>query len=527
VIKDMDKWTRIRRDVLVDEMSRREACLKHNLNFRTIQKILKHPEPPDHPKEYARDKPKIGPFISVIHEILQADKKVHRKQRHTGKRIFERLRDEHNYTGKITVVRDEIRRYKQAAAEVFMPLAHPPGEAQFDFGEAKAIYRGREIKVMFCVMSLPYSDAFFCQAFPRECTETFQAGHVRAFEFFGGVPKRISYDNSKVAVAKIVGKRGKEPTREFLRLQSHYLYDHHFCLVRRPNEKGHTENLVGFARRNFMVPIPEFDDFEEFNRKLSDDCRKDLDRKLRGKTGTKAERLEEDRQAMLPVPDNRFEARRVVNGQSNSLSLVRFDRNDYSVPTKYAHRKVRVVGSLDRLRIVADSHVIAEHVRDWEAENVHYEPVHYLALLERKPNSLDFGKPFEQWKLPYGFAILRRRLESESGGEGRREFIKILRLLEKHPPGELGKAIERALDIGALTVDVIRILLQEGRESPAKIFRLDDRPHLQDHNIPEPHICKYNQLLTSESHSHEKTRNEEHRITEASSQGPQNADDAR
>jgi transposase len=494
----MDMWTRIRRDVLAGGLSRRQAVKKYNLNFRTIQKVLRQEEPPEHRKKSERDKPVIGRFIPIIHAILEADKKKHRKQRHTGKRIFDRLRDEHEYTGGISAVRDEIRRYKQQAAEVFMPLAHPPGEAQFDFGQAQAIYRGRDITVMFCVMSLPYSDAFFCQAFPRECTETFQAGHVRAFEFFGGVPRRISYDNSKIAVATIVGRRGKTPTREFLRLQSHCLYDHHFCLVRRPNEKGHTEGLVGFARRNFMVPIPEFDDFEEFNRKLADDCRQDLERKLRGKDGTKAELLEVDRKAMLPIPDNRFEARRVEDGQSNSLSLVRFDRNDYSVPTKYAHRELTVVGSLDRVRIVADSHVIAEHVRDWEAENVHYEPVHYLALLERKPNSLDFGKPFEQWKLPYGFAILRRRLESESGGEGRREFIKILRLLEKYPPEELGKAIERALDIGALTVDVIRILLQEGRESPAKIFRLDDRPHLQDHHIPEPHIFKYNQLLSSE-----------------------------
>ena len=125
MIKDMDTWTNIRHDILVDEMSRREACRKYNLNFRTIQKILKDPQPPDRPKEYARDKPKTGQFISVIHEILQADKKVHAKQRHTGKRIFERLRDEHDYTGGITVVRDEIRRYKQATAEVFMPLAHP------------------------------------------------------------------------------------------------------------------------------------------------------------------------------------------------------------------------------------------------------------------------------------------------------------------------------------------------------------------------------------------------------------------
>ncbi|MEO2049081.1 MAG: IS21 family transposase, partial [Pirellulales bacterium] len=184
----------------------------------------------------------------------------------------------------MSVVRDAIRRRNQATAEVFMPLSHPPGESQFDFGEARAIYRGREIKVMFCVMSLPYSDAFFCQAFPRECTETFQKGHVRAFEFFGGVPNRISYDNPKIAVAKIVGRRGEKPTREFLRLQSHYLYAHHFCLVRRPNEKGHTEGLVKFSRSNFMVPIPSFDDFEQFNEKLAKDCRNDLERKLRGKT---------------------------------------------------------------------------------------------------------------------------------------------------------------------------------------------------------------------------------------------------
>jgi len=495
VFRSMDQWTKIRQDILVDGLSKREACRKYNLNFRTIQKVLQCAEPPDRPKEVDRAKPKIGSFVSLIHEMLESDKKAHAKQRHTGKRIFERLRDEHSYTGGITVVRDEIRRYKRSAAEVFMPLSHPPGAAQFDFGEARAIHRGREIKVMFCVMSLPYSDAFFCQAFPRECTETFQEGHVRAFDFFGGVPQRISYDNSKIAVAKIVGRRGQTPTHEFLRLQSHHLYKHHFCLVRRPNEKGHTEGLVKFARSNFMVPIPEFDDFEQFNQKLAEDCLKDLQRKLRGQENNKAELLAEERQAMLSVPANRFQARRVKSGKVNTLSLARFDRNDYSVPTQYAHRDVTLVGSLDRVKIVADSHVIAEHVRDWESENVHYDPVHYLALLEKKPNSLDFGKPFESWKLPAAFAILRRRLESDSGNDGRREFIRILRLLENQSLKELSRAVERAIEVGAMTVDVVRVFLQEGRESPAKLFRLDGRPHLQDHSIPEPNLSHYSDLI--------------------------------
>lgn len=526
MLKDMNRWTEIRLAVLSGKLSIREAAEKYRLNWRTIRKTLEHIEPPSYCRKVDRPKKTLGPFIPIIHEILEADKSKPKKQRHTGKRIFERLCKEHDYRGGITVVRDEIRRWRQTRAEVFMPLYHPPGTAQFDFGEAKAVYRGRDLKVMFCVMSLPYSDAFFCQAFPCECTETFQEGHIRAFEFFGGVPSRISYDNSRIAVAKIVGRRGETPTREFLRLQSHHLYERHFCLVRRPNEKGHTEGLVKYARRNFMVPIPEFDDFEQFNRKLADDCREDLQRKLRGKAGTKAELLEEDRQAMLRLPVNPFESRRVENGKSSSLSLVRFHGNDYSVPTQYAHRNVTIVGAIDRVRIVADSHVVAEHVRDWEKENIHYDPLHYLALLERKPNSLDFGKPFAQWKIPKDFQVLRRRLESECGREGRREFIKILRLLEKHPLEELEKAVQRALAINTTTVDVIRILLQESRERPAKMFILDGRPHLQDHSIPEPHIFKYNQLLSSENRNNEETRNEEHGITETSSQGTETSQHA-
>lgn len=499
----MENWTNIRRDILVDGMSRREACKKYKLNFRTIQKILSHAAPPGYCQTTSRGKPKIEPFLAIIHAILEADKKVHKKQRHTGKRIFDRLCREHGYTGGITIVRDAIRQWKRLTAEVFMPLSHPPGEAQFDFGEARAIYRNREIKVMFCVMSLPYSDAFFCQAFPRECTETFQAGHVRAFEFFGGVPRRISYDNSKIAVTRIVGRRGQEPTREFLRLQSHFLYGHHFCLVRRPNEKGHTEGLVKFSRSNFMVPIPRFDDFEQFNQQLAEDCRQDLQRQLRGQAGTKAELLEQDRQAMLRIPDARFEARRVENCRANSLSLIRFDRNDYSVPTLYAYRQLVAVGSLDRVRIVADNRLVAEHVRDWESENVHYDPVHYLALLERKPSTLDFGKPFEQWDLPAGFGVLRRRLEADGQGEGRREFIKILRLLENHPIKELATAIDRGLEIGATTVDVVKILVQQGRESPAQLFRLDNRPHLQEHSIPAPQLDKYRVLIPPSPSPHQ------------------------
>ena len=248
-----------------------------------------------------------------------------------------------------------------------------------------------------------------------------------------------------------------------------------------------------------MVPVPEFDDFEVFNAQLAEDCRRDLQRTLRGKEGTKAELLEEDRRAMLPLPSQPFEARRVETCQANSLSLVRFDRNDYSVPTQYAHHPVLAIGGIETVRIVVQDRVVAEHSRDWGKENVHYDPVHYLALLERKPGALDFGKPFDDWNLPEGFGVLRRRLEGELGSRGRREFIKVLRLRELCEWDELARAVDRALQIGALTVEAIRLLLEDGRETPVKYFRLDGRPHLQGRVVPPPNLSLYDTLRPTEA----------------------------
>jgi transposase len=494
----MELWSEVRRRVLTGELSMRQARKEYGLHWDTLQKILQHEEPPGYQKKKPREKPVLGPYVALIHEILEADRRAPKKQRHTAKRILERLREK-GYRGSRTVVQEEVRRWRQRSAEVFMPLVHHPGDAQADFGAATVVYRGQERKVAMFVMSLPFSDALFCQIFPRECTETFQEGHRRAFEFFAAVPKRISYDNGRIAVVKLIEKRGGVFTREFLRLESHYLFSHHFCLVRRPNEKGHTENLVGYSRRNFLVPVPEFADFEVFNEGLLEDCRLDLQRQLRGKKGTKAELLQEDRQAMLPLPSQSFESRRVEACQANSLSLVRFDRNDYSVPTQHAHRAVMAIGGIERVRLVVQDQVVAEHLRDWDKENVHYDPVHYLALLERKPGALDFGKPFDDWDLPEGFGVLRRRLEGELGSDGRREFIKVLRLLESWNLSELAKAVDRALQIGALTVEAIRLLLQDGRESPVKYFRLDGRPHLQGRVVPAPNLALYDTLRSPEA----------------------------
>jgi hypothetical protein len=251
----------------------------------------------------------------------------------------------------------------------------PPGKAQFDFGEATVEIDGIRCKAALAVMILPYSDAFFVSAYPRECTETFQQGHVSAFEFFGGVPTRTAYDNTLIAVSKVMGVSERELTREFLRLKSHYLFAHRFCRVARGNEKGHVENLVGYGRRNFLVPVPAFDSFSSLNEHLRARCDSDLDRRVRGKAATKRERLEEDRAAMLELPVESFEARRVEQRRANSLSLVRFDRNDYSVPTAFAHHELTILGGIEMISICAGPELIATHTRHWGKEHVSFNPV--------------------------------------------------------------------------------------------------------------------------------------------------------
>jgi hypothetical protein len=379
---------------------------------------------------------------------------------------------------------------RRHAAEVYVPLSHQPGRAQFDFGEASVLIAGERCKAHFAVMSLPYSDAFFVRAYPRECTETFQDAHAAAFAFFGGVPVRTDYDNSKIAVARIVG-RERELTREFLRLEAHFLFDHRFCRVGRGNEKGHVESLVGYGRRNFMVPVPAFASWGELNAYLEECCRADLARQVWGKTQTKAELLEADRRAMLPLPAESFEARRVAQTRANSLSLVRFDRNDYSVPVAWAHHELTVKGGIEEVQIADKTELVAVHKRIWAREQVSFDPLHYLALLERKPGAFDSARPLADWGLPDCFALLRRRLEASLGWQGTREYIKVLRLAERASLVELARAVMAALAIGTTSSDAIALILRQRAERAVALFALDGHPHLQAFAIEPPDLLAY------------------------------------
>lgn len=498
----MEQWSEIRRRVLTGEMSRRAACRVYQVHWQTLEKMLSIVEPPGYRRKVPRPRPKIDPFVPIIHEMLESDKHAHKKQRHSAKRIFDRLKEEHGFTGGYTIVKDVVRAWKATNKEVFLPLSHPPGEAQVDFGFAEVTVDGTTEKVAFFVMTLPYSDAIFCQVFHRECTEAFLEGHKRAFEYFGFVPRKIRYDNSKIAVAKITGSRTREVSREFLRLKSHYLFQEEFCLVRRANEKGHVERLLEFARSNYLVPVPNVRDLAELNERLIDRCQRDLDRTLRGKPAAKKELLRDDLSAMLALPAEEFEARRTETVGVNSLSVARFDTNSYSVPTKYAHRKVTVIATVDEVRFVFEDQLIARHQRCWKREKFCFDPIHYLGLLERKPGGFDFAKPLEGWELPGAFTILRRRMEAE-GGLGTREFIRVLRLLERSSLGELTDAVDYALDLDIADADSIRVILEHRRESPVALFNLDGRPHLKVIQVEPTNVGVYQALLTEDESSME------------------------
>jgi transposase len=202
----VDIYSRVRRACLKDGMSAREAARYFNKDRKTIAKMLRHALPPGYRRSEAPRRPTLDDYVGVIDEILRTDKALIKKQRHTAKRIFERLRDEHRYAGSLTTVTYYVREQKRRTKEVFVPLSHRPGHAQVDFGETLGVIGGVERKIHFYVMSLPHSDAVFVKGYPAETTEAFCDGHVSAFSFFGGIPQSILYDNTKIAVARILGK---------------------------------------------------------------------------------------------------------------------------------------------------------------------------------------------------------------------------------------------------------------------------------------------------------------------------------
>ena len=495
----------VRRAVSVEGISQREAARRFGLCRTTVAKMMEYSVPPGYNRQKPVVRPRLDPYRSLIDQMLLEDKARPAKQRHTAQRIFERLQEEHGYRGGVTIVRDYVRAKKQSQQEMFVPLFHPPGDAQVDFGEADVMLGSVLKRVHYFALSLPHSDEAFVMAFPAETSQAFCEGHNHAFDYLGGVPRHIVYDNSKdnskIAVARFFrqAKTGlqRQTTRVFRELQSHYLFDERFARPRRGNDKGKVEGVVGYARRHFFVPLPRIQSFEELNALLLERCQKRRKRVLRGHKESISERFERDREALLPLPSAPYEACETVATRVTSLSLVRYRGNDYSVPTRYGHRDVVVKGYVHQVVIGCGSEIIARHSRSYEKEDFIFTPLHYLALLEHKINALDQAAPLQGWQLPPEFPQLRRLLEARLGKNGKREYIQILRLMECFPVEVVQGAAQEALRLQAISFDALKhLVLCRIEQRPARLD-LHLYPHLPLAQVETTAAKDYLSLLTS------------------------------
>ena len=492
----VEMYARVRRACMVEGMSVREASRVFGLHRDTVRKMLAYSAPPGYRRQDPPRRPKLEPFIGVIGAILEADQQVPRKQRHTAKWIFERLRDEHGFTGQYTIVKDYVRERRRRGQEMFVPLAHSPGHAQCDFGEARVVIGGMERKAHYFVLDLPHSDGCFVKAYPAETTEAFLDGHVSAFAFLGGVPQSILYDNTRLAVARILGDGRRKRTRAFTEVQSHYLFDDRFGRPGKGNDKGKVEGMVGYVRRNFLVPVPSFESFEALNAHLERRCLARMDAQLRGHTETIGQRMERDLEALLKLPSVPYDACDKQAGKVSSLSLVRYRTNDYSAPVAYGHRDVLVRGYVDEVVINCGLEIVARHPRSYQRDDFVFDPIHYLPLLEQKPAALDQAAPLQGWQLPEEYQTLRRLLESRMGKRGKREFVQVLRLLENFSHQEVHRAVKDAIRLGAISFDAVKHLLLCRIEGRPPRLDLDLYPYLPRVSVKTTRATDYMALLS-------------------------------
>jgi transposase len=491
----VEVYAAVRHFVFVEGNSQRAAARVFGLSRETISKMCRFSLPPGYTRVKPVAKPKLGALLPVIDAILEADGTAPVKQRHTAKRIFERLRDEHGYAGGQTVVKDHVRIARGRLRETFVPLAHPPGHAQVDFGEAVGVIGGVRQKIHFFCMDLPHSDACFVKAYPAETTEAFLDGHVSAFTFFGGVPLSILYDNTAIAVARICGDGKRERTRAFTELQSHYLFRDRFGRPGKGNDKGKVEGLVKYARSNFMTPVPEVASFGDLNAMLEERCRQrqgDIAGRHDETIGT---RLVADLAAIRDMPAVALEPCEKRAARVSSTSLVRYRCNDYSVPTSFGFRDVLVKGFVDEVVIVCAGEEIARHCRCYATGAFVFDPLHYLMLIERKPNALDQAAPLQGWALPEAFQHLRHLLEARMGNRGKREFIQVLRLMETCPMAAVTDAVTEAIRLGAVGFDAVKqITLARAERRPLRLD-LARYPHLPKMDVRTTSAADYAVLI--------------------------------
>jgi len=498
----VEKREAIRRAYFVEQKSIRKIAKEFRCSRPTVRKAIASAESTPYTLDVPRRAPVLGPYQARIDELLAENEGMPRKQRYIGRKIYEIIKAE-GYSGSASSVRGYVAqcRKEKRRPQVYIPLEFDPGtDGQVDWGEAIVIIAGERVTVQLFIMRLCYSRRMFVMAFPTQKQESFFEGHVRAFHYFRGIPRRISYDNLKAAVRRVLEGRNRQEQESFIVFRSHYLFESHFCTPGQGHEKGRVEDAVGFARRNFLVPIAVVASFEELNAHLLAACLADDRRRVDRQETTIGAAWEMEQPYLRPLPEHDYECCVNKPVTLNGFGQVAFDTNRYSVPADKAQRNLVLKAYPFRIDVLHLNEVIASHPRCYDRKQDILDPLHYLPLLEQRPGAFDHAKPIRRWRKswPPVYERLLAQLRSQwPDGRGVREFVRILKLHQDHPADLVAQAVGQALEYGCAHADGVQLCLRQlmHPESPLAPIDLTQWPELEGVAIPAPDLQRYDQLL--------------------------------
>jgi transposase len=482
----------------------RDICRKAGISRNTVRKILRGQQARFKYHRPNAKQPAQNPIKDVIEAWVKQDSLESRKYRRTAKRMYAMLQgDPYGYHGSYaTVLRcfQEVRsRLNKNPAEVFIPLEFSPGQAaQFDWGDVKAVIGGQLTALNIGALQLCKIRKSYARAYPSQKQELLFDVHRRAFEHLGGVPRRVIYDNLKTAVKKILKGNHRNLQERFVEFSSLYLYQADFCNPARGNEKGRIENLVGFIRENFFVPIPKFATLEELNDRLLSFLISVARTKIHPESPDKTRHdvFEEEKGSLIPLPAHGYECCRVTHAAVTSYSTVHFETNQYSVPGEYVGKTVQVKGYADEVVASFDGVEISRHRRLYSIKQQSLNPYHYLEALSRKPRAFADGLPFKEWQLPEVFQHYRRELK-EKFEDGDRYFVRTLLLVKDWPVMEVAEAIRQAIAAHALGDSYVLTILRRMRQPAGESVLIDLRADLARYKATQPPLSRYDEVLVS------------------------------
>jgi transposase len=493
----MDFIAEIRRRHFISDESISSIALSLNLSRTTVRKHLKTIEEPVYQRKN-QSFPKLGEFQERLKQWLETESHLPKKQRRTAQRLFEGLQTE-GYRGAYDSVQRFVKHWKSeqkktpAATKAFIPLAFPPGETcQFDWSEEFVELGGIGKKIKVGHFRLCYSRKMFVVAYPCETQEMVLDAHNRAFMFFHGVPLRMVYDNPKTIVDTVFVGKERKFNRRFLTLANHYLFEPVACTPAAGWEKGQVENQVGNVREWLFTPRARFADFNELNAWLEQRCEELAGRQHPSQTTrTIAECFSEEQPLLRPITAQ-FDGYVEHLLRVSSTCLVRLDRNHYSVPAVWVGQFVSVRVTADRLRLVADGDIIAEHARCFSRDKFIFNPWHYLPVLERKPGALRHGAPFQDWDLPVSIQVVRDRLMKQPKGD--KAFVDLLLMAKEAGLEAMETACELTLETGIISASVVIYKLRRLLEPPrAKTLTAAESLSLREEPIAD--CSRYECLL--------------------------------